>query len=275
MQRLLNIAMLLLCIGAAEVWPQAQSENQAINDILARSDNYLQLVQTEWAKISSGDVRAMVVSHEAINNCWHFKSEIERSSDIDAFEDILRQERPREIVFGKGIYYKCQALVSRLNEFPGWQELRLRAALAGHVSSRLHLVLDFYRYQHERPREAFAYSPAGFLTDALLEGHSVAFSVVGEIGVDYGLRQDRSETTSIAWSLISCRIRGDCDQPSSMALLCANMAPECAESRTVYEMLERRAGSEEEFAEANRRADQLHARVKQQRFEELDLILVW
>lgn len=275
MKRLPDIAILLLCLCASQAWPQHKSEHQVISDFLVNSDNYLELVQKQWAKIRLGDVQAMVVSYEAINNCWNFKSEIDQSDNIDEFEDILREQRPREVVFGKGIFHKCRQLVERLNEFPGWQDLRLRAALAGHVTSRLYLVLDFYRYRHEQPREAFSYSPAGFLTDTMLEGHSVAFSMVGEVGVEYGIRQDRSETTSIAWSLISCRIRGDCDDASSMAILCANMAPECAQSRTVYEMLEGRAGSQENYAEANRRADELQAKVKQRLFEELDLDLIW
>jgi len=99
--------------------------------------------------------------------------------------------------------------------------------------------------------------------------------VIGALGVDFGLRKDTAPTTSIAWQLVSCKMLGDRGRPSSMETFCVSMAPECVQSANVYEYLQGQAGSNEAYAIAERKAEDIHAKVREQRFEELDLDLVW
>lgn len=255
--------------------PAAASDAQAIQDILDTSNDYLELVREYWPKIRLGDVQAMTVSYDALNNCHHFKDAISSAESIDDLDELLNGSHPSQIVFARGIYFRCRKLVNFYDEFPGWQDLRLRAALAGDIRSKMFMVYDFYRLRREAPRETFAFSPGGFLIESMQSGESMVFSSIGEMGVEYGIRQDRSETTSIAWLLISCNIRGDCGEPSSMHAFCAFMTPECANASNLYQILRNRAGSDEAFAEAEQKALDLTSKIQQRRYAELDLDIVW
>lgn len=89
------------------------------------------------------------------------------------------------------------------------------------------------------------------------------------------MRNDNSPLTTVAWGLLECRYRGDCDRPSSMRVHCFLMMPACLESETAAEFWRQRAGSDEDYEEAQRRAARLLSRIEQRRFDELDLDLIW
>lgn len=275
MKRFLVYLILAVPLIVPRVVPAATSQTQAVQDILNTSNDYLELVRKYWPKISLGDVQAMTVSFDALNNCWHFKDEIAQAESVDDLDELLSGRHPGDAKFAKAVYFKCRILVHHYDEFPGWQDLRLRAALAGDIRSKVSMVFDFYRFRDERPRESFPFSPGGFLVEAMRSGDSMVFSAIGSMGVDYGLRLDTSPTTSIAWQLVSCRLRGDCGDSSSMKVFCSFMTPECVRWKNVYEYLRHRAGGDEAFAQAEKKAEDIYVKVQQQRFEELDLDLVW
>ena len=269
-------ALLIPCLSATLLWPNhLPAATRTAQDILNTSNNYLTLVREYWPRISRGDVQAMTVTYDALNNCWHFKDSISQATSIDDLDHLLKDSHTSQLEFARGIYFRCKQLVENFEEFPGWQDLRLRAAIAGDVRSKLFMIYDFYRFRQEMPRESFPFSPGAFLIDVLQSNESMVFSSIGGMGVDYGMLQDTSPTTSLAWILISCDIRGDCDKSSSMEVFCAHMTPECRESANMYEILRRRAGSDEAFAEAELKANEIYAKVRQQRYEELDLDIVW
>jgi hypothetical protein len=267
---ILAVPLNVLC-GA----PAVASQTEAIQNLLNTSNDYLELVREYWPKISLGDSLAMAVSYDALNNCWHFKDEIAQAESVDDLDELLSSRHPQDLKFAKGIYYKCRTLVHHYAEFLGWQDLRLRAALSGDIRSKVTISLDFYRLRDERPRELLPFSPGEFLIEAMRSGDSMVFTAIGTLGVSYGLRLDTSPTTSVAWQLVSCKLRGNCGHPSSMKVFCAFMTPECTKWKNAYEYLEHQAGGDEAYAIANRKAEDIYAKVQQQRFEELDLDLVW
>lgn len=252
----------------------AASETAEIQQLLDTSSDYLELVREYWPKIS-GDAMAMTIVYDALNNCSTFEKEISRANSVDDLDALLAGRHPTDVKFGKAIYYKCKPLLDHLAEFPGWRGLRLRAAQAGDVRSKVLVSLEYYRYRDQRPRESIRFSPAGYLVEALQTRDPFPFKVIGVMGVGYGLRLDDSTTTTVAWQLASCRLSGDCDDPSSMKTYCAFMTPECTAWRTAYEHLRHQAGGDEAFEEAMRKADSILRNVEQQRFDQLDLDLVW
>lgn len=275
MKRRLAYLILAAALTLIRSAPAAPSETQTIQHILNTSNDYLELAREYWPKISLGDTQAMTLSHEALNNCWHYKDEIAQAESVDDLDELLSGRHPGEGKFAKGVYFKCKRLVHNYDEFPGWQDLRLRAALAGDVRSRVLMAFDFYRFRNERTRESFPFSPGGFLVEAMRSGDPMVFSVIGILGVDYGLRLDVSPITSVAWQLVSCRLRGDSGDPSSMSVFCSFMSPECVQWTNAHELLRHQAGGDEAFAKAEQEAEDIYANVQQQRFEELDLELVW
>lgn len=275
MKRRLACLILAVALIVSRTAPAASSETQAIKHILNTSNDYLELVRKYWPKISLGDAQAMTLSHEALNNCWHYKDEIAQAESVDDLDELLSGRHPGDTKFAKQVYFKCRKLVHHYDEFSGWQDLRLRAALAVDIRSKVLVAFDFYRFRNERPRESFPFSPGGFLVETMRSGDSMVFSAIGGLGVDYGLRLDTSPTTSVAWQLVSCRLRGDCGDPSSMNVFCSFMASECVQWDNAYEFLRHQAGGDEAYAKAKQKADDIYTKVQQQRFEELELDLVW
>jgi hypothetical protein len=250
-------------------------ETQTTQQILNTSNDYLELVREYWPKISLGNVQAMTVTYDALNNCSHFRDPISKAESIDDLDILLADSHQSQLEFARGIYFRCKQLVEYYDEFPGWQDLRLRAAIDGDIRSKLFMLYDFYRFRRERPREAFPFSPGAFLIETLQSNESMVFSSIGGLGVEYGMLLDTTPTTSLAWIMISCNIRGDCDDASSMETFCASMTAECRQSANMNEILRLRAGSDEAFAEAQRKAEDIYSKVQQQRYEELSLDIVW
>lgn len=271
------IALLLL----GSIWMSSistvhgQSEDRALPQILTTSNDYLELVRQNWPKIRVGDVLAMTVTYAALNNCGNFKDEISAAENVDDLEASLQGRGPQEILFAKGIYYKCKRLVENYAEFPGWGGLRLRAALAGDITSKIWMAFEYYHNKDKQPRENTPYSPGAFLTDAMAAGHHMVFGMIAENGPYYDILQDKSQTTRIAWWLLSCKYRDDCDKPDSMNIMCIFMVPECVGSENLFDVYRQRAGGEAIYTAAQRLADELYLKVQQRRFEELGLNLVW
>jgi len=153
MKRNLNNLVLAACLSVLCAAPAGSSETATTQDLLNTSNDYLELVREYWPKIRLGDSQAMAVTYDALNNCGHFKNEIATAESIDDLDKLLSGRGPGDLRFAKGIYFKCKTLVHHYAEFPGWQDLRLRAALAGNIRSKVFVTLEFYRFRDERPRE--------------------------------------------------------------------------------------------------------------------------
>ena len=273
--RIFAIVVLLAWSSNALAEAQGKTEVERLTEMLSASNDYLELVRKYWPRVGSGDIQAMTVSFAALNNCGNFRSEISAADTIDDLEASLQGQHPQTITFAKGIYFKCKRLVEHYAEFPGWGNLRMQAALAGDIPSRIWLALEYYSYKDSRPREDFPYSPGAFLTEAMAVGHPMVFALIGAFGHHRDILQDKSKASLIAWSLLACKYHGGCDEPESMKYMCIFMTPECVNSENVLDMLRQRAGSDEVHTAAQRLADELYVKVQQKRFEELGLNLVW
>ncbi len=270
------LLLLLVSIGLTSFSTAfGETKDQTIPQILSASNDFLDLVRQYWPKIGSGDLQAMTVSYEALNNCANFKDEISAADNVDDLEASLQGRHPETIRFGKGVYFKCKRLVEHYAEFPGWRGLRLQAALAGDIRSKIWLVRQYYHNKDKRPREDFPYSPGAFLIDAMTAGHPMVFGVIASSAPYYDLLQDKSQTTVVAWWLLSCKYRDDCDKPESLTTYCIFMSPECIAFENLLDLYRQRAGSDEVYAAAQRLADDLYLKVQQRRFQELGLNLVW
>ena len=253
----------------------SQDGEQTVPQILSTSNDYLELVRRYWPRISRGDVLAMTVSYAAMNNCGNFKEEISAADNVDDLESLLQGKHPNDILFAKGIYYKCKRLVENYGEFPGWNGLRLRAALAGDIPSKIWMAFEYYSNKKQQAREEIPYSPGAFLTDAMAAGHHMVFGMIAETGQHYDILEDKSQTTRIAWWLLSCKYRDDCAEPESMNVMCTFMVPECVGSQNLYDVYRKRAGSEAVYDAAQGLANELYLKVQQARFTELGLKLDW
>ncbi len=256
-------------ISATEQWATSP------DDLILYSNDYAELVEEYWPRIRLGDVDAMVVSFEALNNCWHFREAISASNDLDEFDNEMAGQSLNMLKIGRGFFYKCKQLVERFDWYPGWKQLRLRAALAGDRASRLALVRDFYRYRLERPREEFPFSPAQFVLDALGDRDPEIFNVIAVIDAPWGLRERNGPVVSAAWGLAYCHYKGNCESRESMERYCVFMAPECTRYQNALEMIGAEAGSEKNFTAAQDMAGELISAIEQERYEDLGLILVY
>ncbi len=267
---------ILVCLFALAFPANADfNEDPLSSDLLIHSNNYLELLREHWPRISLGDADSMSVSFNTLNNCSFFAEKIRASESIDDFDLAMRNEHPEMQKFGHGIYFRCLELVDHYDDYPGWQELRLRAALAGNATEQLWLVKDFYRFRNERPRESFPYSPAGFLIDALDKGNRSALAIIAIGEAPWGVRIDNDPLISLAWLLLICDYRSDCDKASSMKRPCEFMTDDCLKYGNVFEMYLDRAGSEERFAKAQEMAIALKHKVETGQYDDLGLDLVW
>ena len=246
-------------------------------EILLRSNDYLELLQRYWPRIRLGDVEAMVVSYEALNNCSYFRAAIQKSEDINDFDALMANEPQGMREFGRGIYYKCRELVDHYDDFPGWERLRLNAALAGDRYSQLMVVNDFYRYrgQNGLSRENISFSPAEFLIAALEDRDSKACSLIAAAEEPGGMRKDTSKVTTAAWMLIGCEYSDNCDDASSMEVFCTMMSSECTQYANARELIRDVVDNDQQFAQAQQRARDLMAKIVNRDWEELGLDLVW
>ena len=268
--------MILACLSVLAFPAYADfSEDPLSSDLLMYSNNYFDLLQEHWPRIRLGDADSMSVAFNTLNNCSFFAEKIRASESIDDFDLAMRDEHPEMQKFGHGIYFKCLDLVDHYAEYPGWQELRLRAALAGNTTEQLWLVSDFYRFRNERPRESFPYSPAGFLINALEKGNRSALGIIAIGEAPWGVRIDNDPLVSLAWSLLICDYSNDCDKASSMKRDCAFMTDNCLKYGNVFEMYLDRAGSAERFATAQEMAISLKHKVETRQYDALGLDLVW
>lgn len=267
----------ILVVSALSVCEASRADNVHLEtqDILMVSNDYLAMVRDYWPRIRTGDAQAMTLVYEALNNCGHFKDAIEEADDVDTLEGLLADRHPKDINFAKGMYFKCKGLVEHYDEFPDWQRLRLRAAQSGDSRSRVFIAFAYYYDRDKSPRDEVPFSPGEYLTGAMLEGDPLVFGMIAHAEPALRLRNDSSPLTTVAWGLLECRYRGDCDQPSSLRVHCFLMMPACLEAETATEFWRQRAGSDEDYEEAQRRAVRLLARIEQRRFDELDLDLIW
>lgn len=257
------------------VW--AGDEPLDAKEVLVRSNDYLATLNEYWPRISKGDAEAMAISYDLLNNCFNFKDEIQRAADINELEQILVEQSHNSRDFGLGVYYKCKRLVEVFDQYPGWEKLRLRAALAGNQRAQVALVRDFYmdRKNLGLPREAFPFSPAAFLTSAIEDRYPDAAYIIS-LGVHpWGPRKDALNVTSAAWLLVYCDFRGDCSAASSMRIYCIMMTPECQRYANFEELIRDSVSSDEEFAAAEKQAAVLLQRIRQRDWDQLGLDLVW
>lgn len=243
-------------------------------DIILYSNDHAALVAQYWPRIRLGDVDAMVIAFEALNTCWHFKDAVSAADDLDEFESEMAGQHPMMQKVGRGVYFKCKQLVEQFDWYPGWEQLPLRAALAGDPGSRLLLVRDFHRYRLERPRESYPFSPAQFVLEALDDRDPELFLLIAITDAPYGLREQNGPVVSAAWRLVSCHYKGNCKSHESMERYCVFMAPECTQYKNAFELIEAESGGGENFAAAKEMADKLISAIERGLYEELGLILV-
>lgn len=253
--------------------PAEESQAASPGELIMYSNDYAELLEEYWPRISLGDVDAMVVSFEAMNICANFKDAISASETLDDFDEAMAGQHPGMIEFGRGIFYKCKRLVERFDWYPGWEQLRLRAALAGDPLSRVMLVSDYYRYRKERPREDFPYSPAEFVIEALDERSPEMLNFIQVRDAPWGLREENGAVIETAWGLVFCHYYGKCETSESMARFCAMMTPECAHFDNALEMITSEAGGDENLAAAYEKADTLIAAIEQRRYGDLGLVI--
>jgi len=269
------ITLLLAVLISPVSWADDESRTKALGDLLANYNDYLELVRDYWPQISQGDLLAMTVTYNALNNCAQFKDEISAADNVDDLEASLQGKRaPTDIYFAKGVFYKCKSLVEHFAEFPGWEGLRLRAALAGDAHSKFRMALQYYRIDNTRPREDFPFSPAQFLIDAMVAGDYTVFVTIAESAHHRTILKDKSKKTTTAWFLLTCKYWDGCDKPESMDNVCRFMLPECLTSTSLLDMFRKRGG-DEVFAEAEILSEELHLALQQRRFEDLGINLVW
>lgn len=269
-------AVVFACLSALAFPVHADFEDDPFSsDLMLYSNNYLELLREHWPRISLGDADSMSISFNTLNNCSFFAEKIRESESIDDFDLAMRGEHPAMQKFGHAIYFKCLDLVEHYEDYPGWRDLRLRAALAGNSIQQLQLVKDFYRFRNERPRESFPYSPAGFLIDALDKGNRYALAIIATGEAPWGVRTDSDPLVSVAWLLLICEYSKDCDKASSMKRDCVIMSDQCMKYRTAYEMYRDRAGSEVRFTRAKEMAADFKFKVETGQYDDLGLDLVW
>jgi len=267
--------MIVGCLVLSDSISATEQNATSPDDLILYSNDYAGLVEEHWPRISLGEVDAMVVSFEALNNCWHFREPISASDDLDEFETEMAGQHPEMLKFGRGIFYKCKRLIERFDWYPGWEQLRLRAALAGDRGSRLALLRDFYQHRLERPREEYPFSPAQFVVEALGDRDPKIFNLIAVIDAPWGLRERNGPVVSAAWGLVYCHYKGNCATRESMQRYCVFMAAECTRYQNALEMIRTEAGSENNFAAAQDMAGELISAIEQERYEELGLILVY
>ena len=197
--------ILLVALNMFRAAPAASSETWSIQQVLNSSNDYLELAREYCPNVELGDPQSMSVCHEALNNCWHYRNEIAQVESVDDLDELLSGRHPGDALFARGVYFKCKTLVHHYDEFPGWKDLRLHAAIAGDIRSMVLVTFDYYRLRNEIPRESISYSPGEFLVHAMRSGDSMVFSAIGVLHLGSGLRLDTSPITSVAWQLVSCK----------------------------------------------------------------------
>jgi hypothetical protein len=241
---------------------------------LMYANDWAAMVEEYWPKIALGDVDAMVVSYEALNSCSHFRDAILVSGDLNEFETEMAGEHPEMLRFGRGIFYKCKRLVERFDWYPGWQDLRLRAALAGDSHSRIALLRDFYYLRNERPRESFPFSPAEFVIEALDNRDPKLFTFAAVTDAPWGIREENGLVVSSAWRLVYCHYKGNCRSRESMRVYCLFVAEECTRYDNLYQQIEAEAAGEHNFAAAQEMAAELIEAIEARRYDDLGLLIV-
>ncbi len=267
-----------VCCLFATVPIRAADSDNAIKQMLLRSNDYLGVVQSYWPRAAQGDIEAMIVVYNALNDCSWFSDKIRESDDINEFETLMRREDPNNLVYGRGIFYRCRNLVEHYDDYLGWEDLRLRAALAGDRGSRVMLVGEYFFYAHfyDVPREAFSYSPAAWLIEAIENRDSRMFSILAEAGESTpGMRDDMSPTVTAAWKLVTCHYGTDCSVPESMEDYCLYMTDECGQFDNMLAVIRHNAGGVEQFAAAQEIAAAYVRHIEDKRYDLLGLNLVW
>lgn len=268
---------ILLILACTASMSQEKHEPDSPEEILLRSNDYVEVLDKYWPRISLGDIDAMVISYNALNSCWIFRELINKSKDVNEFDDLMAGQSQGMRDFGRGVYHKCKNVVKRYDQYPGWEDLRLQAAIAGDRHSQLWKIREYYRYrkEYDLPRSAFPYSPAEFMIAALEDRDIDGFIVIATGESPWGVRKDRSKVTSAAWMLVACEYSQDCDDARSMEVYCIFMSSECVKYRNAREMIRDMVGSDQQFEQAQERSKDLITKIDNRDWEELGLDLVW
>jgi hypothetical protein len=250
-------------------------ENQRMGNILNTANNWYELVREYWPKSQLGDVDGMVVSYNALNNCYTYKDAVLAAESIDDIKRLLAGRTESDILFAQGLYFRCKELVNHFDEFPDWQGLRIRAAMGGDHSSMVSAAIDYYRLRNELHREEFPYSPGEFLMQLMVAGYPPVFDLIGEYGRHYGILNDPSDEVQIAWFLLACKFRDVCDKPESIKQYCAYMMPECMNAENLYDVYRQMARDPLVYGAAEAIAHDLYSKILEKRFDELGVNFIW
>jgi Na+-transporting methylmalonyl-CoA/oxaloacetate decarboxylase gamma subunit len=252
--------------------------DNAMHPILAEyleTDNWLDFVQKYWDRAQAGEVEAMVRVHDALSTCSLFQKEINASETKEELETKLRESRHEtDVNVGVSVFEKCKPLVSELHNFPGWGQLLFQAALAGHPQSKARVVIDYYINREYIDRDELPYSPAEFLIEAMESHQPEVFAMVGSFAEYYSILEDTSDSNTYGWKLLGCRFGMECDTDKHFKAGCATSPPECDGAETLYDYYRNVIGDDAYIA-AKQRANNLHALVLEQRWDDLGINYVW
>ena len=264
-----------LVVAAPSAFAGNDKENQRLGNILYTSNNWYELVNEYWPRSRLGDVDAMVISYNALNNCYTFKDAVLAAESIDEIRLLLAGRAEEDILFAEGQYFRCKELVNHFDEFPDWQGLRIRAAMAGDHSSMVWAAIDYYRLQNEISREEITYSPGEFLVQLMVAGYPPVFDMIGDYGRYYDILNDPSDESQLAWLLLACKFRDICDKAESIKQYCAYMMQECMNAENLYDVYRQKAHNPQVYATAEKMADDLYAKILEKRFDELGVNFIW
>jgi hypothetical protein len=98
-KRVFLIAIVMFAPGVLPTAAADAQETQKTQQILNTSNNYLELVREYWPRISLGNVQAMTVTYDALNNCWHFRDSISKAESIDDLDTLLADSHVSQLEF--------------------------------------------------------------------------------------------------------------------------------------------------------------------------------
>lgn len=248
-----------------------------VEEAFLESEDYYHFAKTYWGQAASGDTDAMVMVHNALMWCDGLAEAIRHSPDSKSFSEKVKKDYgPQQKEFVMTMYHRCVNVVHHYEEFPGWQKLRVKAALSGHSMAQVWTAIDMYVLESRNETDVTyeGLTPGPLLIQALASHDPNVYGPIGETGTKYGLLEDSSEVNARAWQLLACRFGRDCQSRASLDVYCATNLPDCHYARNLEELLQSRWGSAA-YDAAWDRSGELEQLIQEERWGELGLRIKW
>ncbi len=248
-----------------------------VEQAFLESEDYYYFAKTYWARAASGDTYAMVMVHNALMWCDGMAEAIRRLPDAEAFAEKARKNpNLANKEFAQTMYHRCYNVAHHFDEFPGWESLRVQAALAGHSMAQVWTAIDMYVLESrgETDLNYEGLTPGPLLIQALASRDPSVYGHIGEAGSQYGLLEDPSEVNARAWQLLACRFGRDCKSRASLDVYCATNFPNCHTANSLEGMLRSEWGNDS-YNAAWIRSAELKQLILEERWDELGLRIKW